>query len=124
MDDSRRTLRRRLSRTWEAAQLGIIFAFGLIGTVVALSISSIENQSTLALEAGDVAGQDVLAPHELSYSSSVLTDQAKAAAEQSVADIYDTPNSAIARLQLPGENDRLHAVEYRQCGSQPYTHAL
>ncbi len=100
MDDSRRTLRRRLSRTWEAAQLGIIFAFGLIGTVVALSISSIENQSTLALQAGDVAGQDVLAPHELSYESSVLTDQAKAAAEQSVADIYDPPNSAIARLQL------------------------
>ena len=100
MDDSRRTLRRRLSRTWEAAQLGIIFAFGLIGTVVALSISSIENQSTLALESGDVAGQDVLAPHELGYESSVLTDQAKAAAEQSVADIYDSPNSAIARLQL------------------------
>jgi putative nucleotidyltransferase with HDIG domain len=100
MDDSRRTLRRRLSRTWEAAQLGIIFAFGLIGTVVALSISSAENQSTLALQAGDVAGQDVLAPHELSYESNVLTDQAKAAAEQSVADIYDPPNSAIARLQL------------------------
>lgn len=100
MDDSRRTLRRRLSRTWEAAQLGIIFAFGLIGTVVALSISTIENQSTLALESGDVAGQDVLAPHELGYESSVLTDQAKAAAEQSVADIYDPPNSAIARLQL------------------------
>ena len=100
MDDSRRTLRRRISRTWGAAQLGIIFAFGLIGTVVALSISSIENQSTLALQAGDVASQDVLAPHELSYTSSVLTDQAKAAAEQSVADIYDPPNSAIARLQL------------------------
>ena len=100
MDDSSRTLRRRLSRTWEAAQLGIIFAFGLIGTVVALSISSIENQSTLALQAGDVAGQDVLAPHELSYASSVLTDQAQAAAEQSVADTYDPPNSAIARLQL------------------------
>ncbi len=100
MDDSRRTLRRRISRTWEAAQLGIIFAFGLIGTVAALSISSIENQSTLALQAGDVAGQDVLAPHELSYESSVLTGQAKAAAEQSVADIYDPPNSAIARLQL------------------------
>jgi putative nucleotidyltransferase with HDIG domain len=80
--------------------LGIIFAFGLIGTVVALSVSSLESESTLALQAGDVAGQDVLAPHELSYESSVLTGQAKAAAEQSVPDIYDPPNSAIARLQL------------------------
>jgi putative nucleotidyltransferase with HDIG domain len=80
--------------------LGIIFAFGLIGTVVALSVSSLESGSTVALQAGDVAGQDVLAPHELSYQSSVLTDQAKAAAEQSVPDIYDPPDSAIARLQL------------------------
>ncbi|MEE9215860.1 MAG: HDIG domain-containing metalloprotein [Anaerolineales bacterium] len=100
MDDSRRILRRRLSRIWEAAQLGIIFAFGLIGTVVALSVSQLESGSTLVLQTGDVAGQDVLAPHELSYESSVLTDQARAAAEQAVADIYDPPNSAIARLQL------------------------
>ena len=100
MDDSRRSLRRRLSRTWEAAQLGIIFAFGLIGTVFALSVSSLEDGSTVAIQAGDVAKESVLAPHELSYESSVLTNQAKAAAEQSVFDIYDPPNSSIARLQL------------------------
>ncbi len=100
MDDSRQSFRRRLSRTWEAAQLAIIFAFGLIGTVAALSVSSSQSGSTVALQAGDVAAQDILAPHELSYDSSVLTDQAKAAAEQAVADIYDPPNSAIARLQL------------------------
>jgi putative nucleotidyltransferase with HDIG domain len=100
MDDSRRTFRRRLSRTWEAAQLGFIFAVGLIGTFVALWVSSPGSGSTVALQAGDVAGENVLAPRELSYQSSVLTDQAKAAAEQSVPDIYDPPNSAIARLQL------------------------
>lgn len=100
MDDRRHTLRRRISRIWEAAQLWIIFAFGLIGTVLALSISSLEDSSAVALQAGDVAAQDVLAPHELSYESDVLTDQAKAAAEQAVAEIYDPPNSAIARLQL------------------------
>ena len=113
MDNSRRTLRRRLSRTWEAAQLGIIFVFGLIGTVAALSISSLESGSTVTLQAGDVAGQDVLAPRALSYVSSVLTDQAKAAAEQSVADIYDPPNSGIARLQLEklsGSLDFISAV--------------
>ena len=100
MDDRRHTLRRRISRTWEAAQLWIIFAFGLVGTVLALSISSLEISSAVALQAGDVAAQDVLAPHDLSYESDVLTDQAKAAAEQAVAKIYDPPNSAIARQQL------------------------
>ncbi|GMR11401.1 MAG: HDIG domain-containing protein [Anaerolineae bacterium] len=100
MDERRHNLRRRISRTWEAAQLWIIFALGLVGTVAALSISSLENSSAVALQAGDVAAQDVLAPHELGYESEVLTDQAKAAAEQSVADIFDPPNSAIARLQL------------------------
>ncbi|MFV1858125.1 MAG: HD family phosphohydrolase [Anaerolineales bacterium] len=100
MDEKRHTLRRRISRTWEAAQLWIIFALGLVGTVAALSISSLENSSVVALQAGDVAAQDVLAPLELGYESEVLTDQAKAAAEQAVADIFDPPNSAIARLQL------------------------
>ena len=100
MDESRRTLRRKISRTWEAAQLWIIFAFGLVGTVVALSIGSLESSSAVALEAGDVATQDVLAPHEISYESTVLTEQAKSAAEQAVPDIYDPPDSAIARLQL------------------------
>ncbi|MCZ6530092.1 MAG: HDIG domain-containing protein [Chloroflexi bacterium] len=100
MDERRHTLRRRISRTWEAAQLWIIFAFGLVGTVLALSISSLETGSAVALQAGDVATQDVLAPHELSYESDVLTDQAKAVAEKAVADIFDPPNSAIARLQL------------------------
>ncbi len=100
MDERRHTLRRRISRTWEAAQLWIIFALGLVGTVAALSISSLENSSVVALQAGDVATQDVLAPLELGYESEVLTDQAKAAAGQAVADIFDPPNSAIARLQL------------------------
>ena len=100
MDDRRQTLRRRISRTWEAAQLWIIFAFGLVGTVAAISISSTENGSTVALQAGDVSAQDVLAPHELSYESDVLTDQARNAAEQAVADVYDPPNNAIARLQV------------------------
>lgn len=100
MDERRQNFRRRLSRTWEAAQLWILFAFGLIGTVLALSLSSFENGSAVALQAGDVAAQDVLAPHELSYESDVLTDQARTAAEQAVADIYDPPDSAIARLQL------------------------
>ncbi|MFQ5941946.1 MAG: HD family phosphohydrolase [Anaerolineales bacterium] len=100
MDDRRLTFRRRISRTWEATQLWIIFAFGLIGTILALSASSAENGSAVALQTGDVAAQDVLAPHELSYESSVLTDQARTAAEQAVAEIFDPPNSAIARLQL------------------------
>ena len=100
MDERRQNFRRRISRTWEAAQLWILFAFGLLGTVLALSLSSFENGSAVALQAGDVAARDVLAPHELSYESEVLTDQARTAAEQAVADIYDPPDSAIARLQL------------------------
>ena len=103
MDESspaRRSFRRRVARTWEAARLWIIFAFGLVGTVAALSITTLENGSPVALEAGDVATQDIQAPYELSFESDVLTDQARAAAEQAVADIFDPPNSAIARQQL------------------------
>jgi putative nucleotidyltransferase with HDIG domain len=100
MDDRRQSFRRRISRIWESAQLWIIFALGLVGTVFALSVSSLENGSSVALQSGDVPAQDVLAPHELSYKSDVLTDQARTAAEQAVAEIFDPPDTGIARLQL------------------------
>ncbi len=100
MENRSITIRRRISSLWEKVQLWIILALGLIGTVLALSITAFEDGSAVALEVGDVAAQDVLAPNELSFESDVLTEQAKAAAELSVSDIYDPPNTGIARMQL------------------------
>lgn len=63
-------------------------------------------QSTLALEVGDVAGQDVLAPRALSYTSEVLTEQRREDAAASVADVYGPPDANVARQQV----DQLRAA--------------
>jgi putative nucleotidyltransferase with HDIG domain len=48
---------------------------------------------------GDVATQDLTAPMEYAYVSEVLTEQARAAAEQRVEPVYGPLDTNIARLQ-------------------------
>jgi putative nucleotidyltransferase with HDIG domain len=98
--EDRPSLRRRIRRAWDAAQLWLILVAGLVGAVLALSIGVLQGDSALLLDAGDVAGQDILAPYGLTYQSEVLTEQAAEAAEAEVLDVYDPPNSAIARDQI------------------------
>jgi cyclic-di-AMP phosphodiesterase PgpH len=56
-------------------------------------------QTSLPLAVGDVASQDLRAPHEIKYVSNVLTDAARAEAERAVAPVYVPPDPAIARAQ-------------------------
>ncbi|UCF60226.1 MAG: HDIG domain-containing protein [Anaerolineaceae bacterium] len=90
----------RIKLAWQATRLGLIFAFGLIGTVIALSLPISQNGSTFILEPGDVAPQDILAPYRLDFPSDVLTEQARQEAAEAVEDIYDPPDSNVARQQL------------------------
>jgi putative nucleotidyltransferase with HDIG domain len=52
------------------------------------------------LETGDVSAQDVLAPYALSYTSEVLTEEARRLAAEQVESVYDPPDSQVARAQL------------------------
>jgi len=52
------------------------------------------------LQAGQVATQDYQAPRNAEYISEVRTEQARRLAENSVADIFTTPDRAIARRQV------------------------
>ncbi|GAB4538596.1 MAG: HDIG domain-containing protein [Anaerolineae bacterium] len=52
------------------------------------------------LKAGDVAQRDVLAPQRITYVSQIHTEQARAQAEAAVAEVYDPPNTQIARQQV------------------------
>lgn len=52
------------------------------------------------LRAGDVAQRDVLAPQRITYVSRIQTGQARDRAEAAVAEVYDPPNTQIARQQV------------------------
>ncbi len=56
--------------------------------------------AVLNVEVGSPAPQDVLAPRSVSFESASLTQQARDRAAAAVADVYDPPNSRIARQQI------------------------
>jgi putative nucleotidyltransferase with HDIG domain len=56
--------------------------------------------SSEQLRAGDVAERDVLAPQRITYVSQIQTENAQNRAEASILEIYDPPNTHIARQQV------------------------
>jgi putative nucleotidyltransferase with HDIG domain len=57
-------------------------------------------QASLPLAVGDVATQDLQAPREINFVSTVLTEAARDEAERAVAPVYVPPDPAIARTQV------------------------
>lgn len=101
----------RLKSAWLAARLWLIFALGLVGTIVVLSLPQSQRESTFVLEDGDVAPQDIHAPYALDYSSEILTERARQTAASDIPDIYDLPDSTVARLQLESLWDTINYID-------------
>lgn len=96
----------RLRRRWLSIRLGLIFLLGLVGTTLVFSLPQSQRDSTFILQIGDVAPQDILAPYALTFTSEALSDAARQAAADNVSDIYDPPDSGVARDQM----ERLRAT--------------
>jgi putative nucleotidyltransferase with HDIG domain len=67
-------------------------------------------QINLPLSVGDVAPQDLRAPHNIQYVSEVLTEAARNEAERAVAPVYNPPDTAIARAQSQTLNSILVSI--------------
>jgi len=109
MDDTARTdltTLERLRNALAAARLWFILLFVIIGTIAALSIPINNSAQTYGLQVSDVAPQDIHALYDLSYVSDVLTDREQTAASESVAQVYDQPDTNITRQQV----ERLQAT--------------
>ncbi len=99
----------RLKAAWHLIRLWLIFAAGLVAVAVILAWPVAAGGSATGLQVNDVAPQDILAPYAISYVSDGLTRQARDAAAAAVPDVYDTPDSRVARQQ----SERLGAtLEY------------
>ena len=68
-------------------------------------------QTSLPLAVGDVASQDLRAPHEIQYASKVLTEAARGSAERAVAPVYVPPDPAIARTQVTNLTTLLQSID-------------
>jgi putative nucleotidyltransferase with HDIG domain len=93
-----------------ASQRRIFLSLFLVVSIalafLAVEIPVLTRASTPQLQAGEVAPQDIVAPRAITYPSEILTEQQKNAAARSVAPIYSSPDTGIARRQL----ERLRAT--------------
>lgn len=84
-----------ISFKWALHQL--LFGLWLMGITVGVLLFSFA--PSYDLKAGDVAPQDIRAPHDATYTSQILTLQAQEDAVRRVALIYTDPDPLIVRQQ-------------------------
>ena len=82
----------------------LVFASVAIWLVVVVSISTAP--SATDLKVGDVSTQDVVAPHAVSYTSDVLTENRRQDAANTISPRYTLPDTSVARES----SDRLRAT--------------
>lgn len=122
MDDTARTdltTLERLRSALAAARLWFILLFVIVGTIAALSIPINNSAQTYGLQVSDVAPQDIRALYDLSYVSNVLTKREQTAASESVAQVYDQPDTNITRRQLERVQATLTFID--SVRSDPYS---
>ncbi|PKN92492.1 MAG: hypothetical protein CVU44_15270 [Chloroflexi bacterium HGW-Chloroflexi-6] len=78
----------------------ILLVLTSLGAYAILVIPIALGSDSIPLQAGQVAPQDYQAPRNAEYISEVRTEQARRVAENNVADVYTSPDRAIARRQV------------------------
>jgi putative nucleotidyltransferase with HDIG domain len=88
-------------RQWQWARVRIaIVAVLFIIALTALLLVPIFPTGQVTYAIGDVARSDVRAPRRLEYTSQIETDREKARASANVQDVYDPPETRVARQQI------------------------
>lgn len=82
-----------------AIQLTLLILVGLV-SLAALALPLSLSPGALPLQVGDVAPRDLQAPSAIEYVSEVRTEEARAAAERAVPQVYSPPDTSIARGQI------------------------
>lgn len=88
-------------------KIGLLVLTGILAFFALISSLTI-HPSTYFLSIGDVAPQDVRAPHNLTYVSTLLTEKARLEAEHSVLPVYLPADPVISRKQI----EKLRVVLY------------
>jgi putative nucleotidyltransferase with HDIG domain len=101
----------RLRSIWLSLRLWFIVLLGLSGVIFAISVPISGAAQSFGLQVNDVAPQDILAPYAHSYVSSVLTERAREVAASEVNQVYDPPDSSVARQQIEQLNATLNFIE-------------
>ena len=89
----------------------ILLLITSVATYAVLVVPLSLRPTTLLLHEGQVSSQDLQAPNNVEYISSVRTNQARDAAERLVSPVYTAPDQSIARRQISRLRTRLEAID-------------
>ena len=78
----------------------LLLLVAIATSFIALVIPQLAPLTSLSLQAGQVATQDIRAPRDVSFESEVMTQQQRDTAARNVASIYTSADTGIARKQL------------------------
>lgn len=98
---------RLLGQRFALVSLVLLFAAGALAVLL---YPADPDPGGVTLAVGDVAPQDILAPRSITYVSSVLTDRARNAAAAAVPDVYDPPDTRVARQQVANAREVLEYI--------------
>ncbi len=106
------TRQEALQRLWQrATYVLLVGAFLLGGSLIIASDVLIPSKSKVALEAGQVAPRDILAPRSLKYESDVLSQAKRDAQVAAVRPVYDPPDPAVDTEQTQLARQILDFIE-------------
>jgi putative nucleotidyltransferase with HDIG domain len=91
---------RKQGATWWIALRAILSGLLFVLVVSGILIFQFLPTDQIVLDEGDVSDSDIRAPHEITYVSQILTEDARDRAEAAVKDIYDPPDARVARQQV------------------------
>jgi putative nucleotidyltransferase with HDIG domain len=118
--ESARSQRRRDIR------VSLIGACFVLGTA-AIMIVPLFTAGRVALDAGDVAHENITAPRTIDYTSAILTQRDQDAAEREVAVVYDPLDLSVPRKQVAKARevlDFIRAVRADSIGSRAEKQAM
>lgn len=107
---SQPTLRQRASLVWRMGWSLIIGGIIAAAATVLLAAPFGESPDAVSLAVGDVTATDIIAPRSITYISQIQTESARAAAAALVPDVYDPPDSRVARQQIARARQTLDYV--------------
>ena len=99
------TRHRQIPPRIRSLQITLLILVSVISYGV-LVLPSLLNPAAVSLQVDDVSPSDFQAPEDIEYISEVRTENARFTAENSVAPVYATPDTSIARGQI----ERLRGV--------------
>lgn len=98
--DQRGSMTGKQGVTWWIALRAILSGLLFVLVVSGILVFQFLPMDRVILDEGDVSDSDIRAPHEITYVSQILTEEARARAEAAVRDIYDLPDARVARQQV------------------------